>query len=148
MKAGSSEKNPLKKLYLKHLVNTLKLYEFNVLNEYDGIIPITKKDAEFFKENSEVPVFPVSFGIDTDKLSEKDAEKTENALYHIGAMNWLPNEEGIRWFLDEVWPLVHQRLPDLKLYLAGREMPAWLTNLKKDNVIVVGEVPDARGKAV
>ena len=67
----------------------------------------------------------------------------ENALFHIGAMNWMPNEEGIRWFLEEVWPLVAEHLPDLKLYLAGREMPDWLNELKVTNIVVVGEVPDA-----
>ena len=139
-----SEKNPLKKQYLKHLVKTLKRYEFNILDQYDGIVPITKKDAAFFAKNSEVPVMPVSFGIETEGSSPEDKQPVENALYHIGAMNWLPNEEGIKWFLTEVWPTVHGELPDLKLYLAGREMPVWLSRLDLKNVIVVGEVPDAR----
>jgi glycosyltransferase involved in cell wall biosynthesis len=67
-------------------------------------------------------------------------------------MNWVPNEEGIRWFLTEVWPLLHKDLKDLNLYLAGREMPDWLTNLSLQNVIVLGEVKDAaefiRSKAI
>ena len=58
-------------------------------------------------------------------------------------MNWMPNDEGIKWFLKEVWPLLHKKLPDLKVYLAGREMPDWLKNLKLENIVVVGEVPDA-----
>ena len=58
-------------------------------------------------------------------------------------MNWLPNKEGIKWFLDEVWPIIHQALPDLKIYLAGREMPSWLLELNLSNVKVIGEVPDA-----
>lgn len=138
------EKNPLKKLYLKHLVRTLKNYELTILNDYDGIVPITQKDAEFFERNSSVPVFPVSFGINTSAVEDDKTINTENALFHIGAMNWLPNEEGIKWFLNFVWPLVLEELPDLKLYLAGREMPEWIRNLQLKNVIVVGEVPDAR----
>jgi polysaccharide biosynthesis protein PslH len=137
-----SEKNPLKKFYLKHLARTLKEYEHKILNEYDGIVPITKKDANFFELNSSVPVFPVSFGIKV-KENPAGADEPENALFHIGAMNWLPNEEGIRWFLDQVWPVVHQKLPGLKLYLAGREMPDWLLQLEAQNVVVVGEVTDA-----
>lgn len=140
----SSEKNPLKKLYLKHLSRTLRNYELNILNQYDGIVPITKKDAVFFKENSSTPVFSVSFGIDKQKIASGKETKVENALSHIGAMNWLPNEEGIKWFLDQVWPFVNQKLPSLKLYLAGREMPDWLINLKMTNVEVVGEVEDAK----
>lgn len=139
---AGSEKNPLKKFYLNHLSRTLKDYELNILNAYDGIVPITKKDANFFEMNSSVPVLSISFGI---KIPELDDGKTasENALFHIGAMNWLPNEEGIRWFLDRVWPKVHEEIPGVKLYLAGREMPEWLLKLELENVVVVGEVDDA-----
>ncbi len=136
-------KNPLKKAYLNHLANTLEVYEKNVLNEYDGIIPISSKDEKFFKQESNKPVTTISFGVNTSKLENTKPGKKEHSIFHIGAMNWMPNEEGIRWFLEKVWPKVIIELPDIKLYLAGREMPNWLTNVNLKNVIVVGEVPDA-----
>jgi glycosyltransferase involved in cell wall biosynthesis len=139
----ATEKNPLKKHYLKHLSDTLKLYEYQILEFYDGIVPITSKDAAFFKKITNTPVCPVSFGIHPEKVKKETLTKPENALAHIGAMNWLPNEEGIKWFLDEIWPKLQKTLPGLKVYLAGREMPDWLQNLKTTNVEVVGEVSDA-----
>jgi len=142
-RTAESERNPLKKLYFRHLAKTLKVYEHNILSHYDGIVPITKKDAEFFSGNSGKPVFPVSFGIKLNNLTSQNPGQAENALFHIGAMNWMPNEEGIRWFLNEIWPGIHKKLPGLKLYLAGRSMPDWLTNLHLNNVVVAGEVPDA-----
>lgn len=139
-----SETNPLKKLYLKHLARTLKHYELNILQSYDGIVPITKKDAIFFEEHTTVPVHPISFGIDSTKIKIAANNNPEHALFHIGAMNWLPNEEGIKWFLDKVWPEIHHSMPGLKLYLAGRNMPEWLLNIKLKNVFVLGEVDDAK----
>ena len=70
--------------------------------------------------------------------------KEKPTLYHIGSMNWMPNEEGIHWFLKNVWDKIAKRESDLILNLAGRHMPKWLTNLRKKNINVVGEVPDAR----
>ena len=58
-------------------------------------------------------------------------------------MDWLPNLESIRWFLDEVWPVVHREVPRAKLYLAGRKMPERWMKTHIDGVSVVGEVPDA-----
>jgi len=142
-RVASITKNPLKKAYLVHLAKTLEKYEKTVLNEYDGIIPISSKDEEFFKLESSKPVKTISFGVNASKLKIKKSTKPEHSLFHIGAMNWIPNEEGIRWFLDKVWPTILVDIPELKLYLAGREMPDWLTNLDLKNVIVVGEVPDA-----
>jgi polysaccharide biosynthesis protein PslH len=138
-----TEKNPLKKVYLNHLSQTLKLYEHQILEFYDGIVPITSKDGEFFKKITSVPVCPVSFGVNPEKIKNQISLKPENALSHIGAMNWLPNIEGIKWFLDEVWPRLQKKQASLKLYLAGREMPDWLASLKMKNIEVVGEVPNA-----
>ncbi len=142
-RVASITKNPLKKLYLSHLARTLEKYEKSVLSEYDGIAPISFKDADFFKKGSKVPVRTISFGINFESIKNYKTDNCEHALFHIGAMNWIPNEEGIKWFLDNVWPKVNSEFPNLKLYLAGREMPEWLKKLNQTNVKVVGEVPDA-----
>lgn len=138
-------RNPLKKLYLRHLARTLKYYELGILNRFDGIATITQTDADFFKKNGcSIPVIAIPFGIDLGRFKENMGIEAEfPSLFHIGAMNWMPNEEGIRWFLDYVWPLVNRKFPKLKFYLAGREMPAWLANANIPNLVVVGEVDDA-----
>jgi glycosyltransferase involved in cell wall biosynthesis len=64
-------------------------------------------------------------------------------FFHIGAMNWMHNEEGIRWFLDEVWPEVHKKYPEIKFFLAGRYMPSWLVDGYRPQIKVVGEVESA-----
>jgi len=139
-----TSRNPIKKLYLKHLFTTLEDYEKTILNQFDGILPITEKDAGFFKRYCLKPVKTIPFGVNLENYSLQNKPQQENALFHIGAMNWIPNEEGIRWFLKKVWPEVHVQFPELKLYLAGRVMPRWLLDLKKKNVIILGEIPDAR----
>ncbi len=137
--------NPLKKLYLKHLAATLKKYELGVLEKFDGIATITAKDGGYFKKmGCTVPMIAIPFGIDMRRIKENPGIEAEwPSLFHIGAMNWMPNEEGAKWFLDEVWPKLHRRYPGLKFYLAGREMPDWLKNTRLPNVEVVGEVEDA-----
>lgn len=137
-------RNPVKRFYLKHLFSTLERYEKGVLNRFDGILPITEKDATFFKKYCKKPVKTIPFGINPEDYPLRGNQQQEFALFHIGAMNWMPNEEGIRWFLKEVWPDVRAKFPLLKLYLAGRVMPRWLLGLKEKNVVVLGEVPDAR----
>ena len=138
-------KNPIKKFYLSHLSKTLKKYELESLDKFDGIATITKTDAEFFKKTgTKTPIVDIPFGINLNKFQLSDAEYEFPSLFHIGSMNWMPNEEGIDWFLKKVWDLVNEKMPDLKFYLAGREMPDWLLNNKKTNVEVVGEVENAQ----
>ena len=133
-----------KRWYLNHLVRTLKDYEMGVLNKVDGIAAITYRDAAFFRGETAVPVVDIPFGVNPDEFNPHSEVKANPTLYHIGSMNWMPNEEGIRWFMDKVWDKVAKRNPDTKLNLAGRNMPKWLLKLKKKNVDVLGEVPDAK----
>lgn len=144
-RVASKSRNPLKRLYLTHLWKTLRKYEFETLNQVDGIVAITGKDAESFRKMApHTPVTGIPFGIDTGKaVTVIAAARPPATLFHIGAMNWIPNQEGIRWFLQKVWPVLVKKYPDLTFHLAGREMPAWLKNLKMKGVVVDGEVPDA-----
>ena len=143
--------NPLKRLYVRHLARTLKKYELGVLSRFDGIAAITGRDADFFRERiragtgeRETPeIISIPFGIDVSRLPEPSGDYEFPSLFSLGAMNWIPNEEGIRWFLERVWPEVHSRFPDLRYYIAGRYMPEWLIRGRYPNVTVVGEVGDA-----
>ncbi len=137
--------NPLKKIYLQHLAKTLKNFELGMLNQYDGIATITKKDAETIEDlGCRIPMTDISFGIDLSGFKENPGIEAEfPSLFHLGTMNWMPNKDGIRWFLSEVWPLVNQAFPKLKFYVAGSNMPEWITNTRLANVVVKGEVDDA-----
>lgn len=134
----------LKRLYIKHLARTLKKYELSVIDKVDGIAAITYTDAAFFRGITATPVIDIPYGIDVDKFIPKYETNKKPSFYHIGSMNWRPNEEAIKWFLTEVWDKINGRVPNARLYLAGRNMPKWLKRLKKKGVSVVGEVPDAQ----
>lgn len=144
-RVAETTQNPLKAVYLRHLTRKLKNYELGNLNLYDGIACISSKDADFFSRNGcTIPLTTVPFGVDTQSYRAGNDQYEFPSLFHIGSMNWMPNEEGISWFLENAWPKIHQELPQLKLYLAGREMPDWLTSTKKENVEILGEVDDAQ----
>jgi len=130
-----------KGIYFHHLYKTLKNYELNIINEVDAVLPITEKDTVFFRKHTKTKIQTIPFGMDIPE--EENVQEPENALFYIGAMNWMPNVEGLRWFLKNVWPALSLKFPKLKFYIAGREMPPWLANLKSKNIIVLGEVEDA-----
>jgi len=135
--------NPLKRIYLNHLYRSLKRFEISILNKVDGIIAITPVDAQNFDRLSHsTNIISVPFGINLDTLPENPFQPAEPSLFHIGTMNWFPNEESIKWLMTQVWPQVSQRLPEIELHLAGRYMPDWMLKLSIPRVTVDGEVPD------
>ena len=135
-------RNPFRRWYLKHLSLTLRAYELEHLADYDGIVCITRNDADrFLAAGCRRPVISIPFGVQPPAVPQVDEDP--DSLFHIGSMDWMPNLESIKWLLDEVWPVVHQQVPRARLYLAGRKMPEQWMNSHIDGVTVVGEVPDA-----
>ncbi len=143
-RVAQTSSNMLKRIYLHHLVRTLKKYELSILDKFDGIAAITEKDASFFRRWCKVPVEAIPFGIDPGNFPIIREEPEFPSLFSIGSMDWLPNAEGVRWFLDKAWPLIHEKFPELKYYIAGRHMPQWITCCGRPNVMVVGEVKNAK----
>ena len=134
----------VKRWYINHLAKTLKEYELNALETVDGIAAITRKDAAFFRKYCSKPIIDIPYGVYPEEFTPKSEIEGHPKFYHIGSMNWMPNEEGIRWFIDEVLPKTVEKVPTFVYHLAGRNMPEWLTQLNNPNIDVVGEVPDAK----
>jgi len=144
-KIATGTKNVVKRTYLNYLAKKLREYELRLLNEVNGIAAISEEDRKRFlslgvrKKSVTIP-----FGINLSEYStDIQNEEPELALFHLGAMDWGPNLEGILWFLDEIWPKIHQRFPQLKMYLAGRNMSNEIFQFKHKNVELIGEVDNA-----
>ena len=134
-----------KKAYFKHLTDRLKNYEISHLNSYDMLVAITEEDADFFKSsgcNIPIAVAPFAVAIDDYKMNSTAVET--HSLFHLGSMDWMPNIEAMKWFLETVWKKIHKKFPDLKFYIAGRNMPDEFKNLKLKNVEVIEDVNDAK----
>ncbi len=133
----------LKKWYLNHLARKLERYEKSELNNFDGIAAITQKDKDKLIEmGCQIPIQVFPFGVDlTDYKVSSITNK--NSIFHIGSMDWLPNQEGINWFLEKVWTDVIKSYPSVEFNLAGKNMPQILLNFQQANVNVLGEVENA-----
>ena len=134
----------LKRAYIKHLAKTLKNYELTAISQVDGIAAITRKDAALFRKYSATTTIDIPYGVYPEEFTPNYEIDDKPSFYHIGSMNWIPNEEGIRWFINNCLNAVTAKVPDFVFHLAGRNMPEWLKELKNPHVDVVGEVPNAK----
>ncbi|NJC25325.1 glycosyltransferase family 4 protein [Neolewinella antarctica] len=131
-----------KRWYVRHLTEQLRQYECEQLNQYDLLLPITKRDEQHFRNlgfRGESHVLPI--GLDTICGDPNyDSYQSPLSIHFIGSLDWLPNLEGLQWFLNDVWPTLHRRFPVLEFHVAGRNMPASISQLRLRNVIIHGEV--------
>lgn len=135
----------LRKWYIKNLANRIKNFEISWLNTYDLLVPITHRDAEILNRlgnSRRVHVSPA--GIDSSAIKPGQAQLEFPSLFHLGSLEWAPNQEGLLWFLKNCWPQLFSRFPDLRFYIAGRNAPSWLKEkFNYPGIVFEGEVPDA-----
>lgn len=137
--------HPLKKFYLGSLAKALKKFELKHINDYDSIAAISPVDAEIYRDlGCTIPVVDIPYSLKLKNTAASPAVTPAiPRFYHIGAMDWQPNEEAICWFLEKVWPLVMTSAPEAELFLAGRNMSSYFLQGSWPNVHIIGEVPDA-----
>lgn len=136
------EPQPLRRLALRRVARSLASYEVRVMNRLDAVVPISGADADDFRAlGLTTPVHVVPCGVDLDEGPAAAGEP--NTVGFIGSLDFLPNQDAVRWILDELWPRIPAALPEARLSIAGSAPPAWITDRAGEHVQILGNVPDA-----
>jgi glycosyltransferase involved in cell wall biosynthesis len=142
---AEQKNDPFKKSYLKMHARRIKNYELEQLNKFDAITVFTEQDkATMMEYGTKIPIDILPVGLNMDKY-HPDYNKTEvPSLFFLGSLDWLPNREGIEWFLDNfLKEFIDGELP-VKFYVAGNDIPERFDDYEvMGKVFIQGEVDDA-----
>ncbi|SFG64465.1 glycosyltransferase family 4 protein [Pedobacter insulae] len=130
--------------YLEFLSRRLKIYEKEQINRFHQVFAISEPDRQNILQfgcQTKLDVFPVA--VDFEKYKVDLTKTSFPTLFHLGAMDWRPNKEGLEWFLEEIWPDIEKLSGELRFYIAGKNMQREFFDYDSDNLIVEGEVFDA-----
>ena len=130
-----------KKIYLNFLANRLEKFEKRIIQKFDAVVSITEEDNHFISTQNFKGLqcaIPAGIEIKENKLGNIDY----HSIYHIGSMEWMPNQEAMAWFHNEIWPIVTSKNKDVKFYMAGKNMAESYNTWNTDQFIVAGEVKD------
>lgn len=145
-KVALTTKNIFKKWYLLLQNSALKKFEVQMLNRCDILAAITKPDLDHFVNlgfRRKGIVAPVGINLNEYQIGDNNSWNRQSIAF-IGALDWMPNQHGIIWFLENVWPSLSAEFPEITLHIAGKNTPEWLMKKTQDRVIFHGEVPDAK----
>jgi glycosyltransferase involved in cell wall biosynthesis len=135
------------RIYLRWDARKLERYERTACHRAAVNITVSALDAERLRAvvgGGDTVV--VENGVDIDYFQPRSLEPQEpGSLIFVGTMNWYPNREAIRYFLEEVWPLLLADRPERRLSVIGREPPAEVLAATRDGrVRAPGFVADVR----
>jgi len=111
----------------------IKKYEARIVAEFQNTLAVAEPDREALteavRENypnrsaSDLPITVVPIAVDTQKLQPVTRQTDVLNILTMGTLYYPPNADGIRWFIQDVFPLVQRALPNVKLTVVGKGPP-------------------------
>ena len=83
-------------------------------------------------------------GLNVDFFKPDSAQVKPKTLVFTGLMNYYPNEHGIAFFLDKIFPLITARVPETRVLIVGAHPTKQLRDRATNNIVVTGYVDDVR----
>ncbi len=140
--------NPTRKAYLHGQWTKMRKFEQQMCGRFDTVVAVSREDKDQMKDEYGVArIYDVPTGVDTAYFRPSGRESlSPHSVVFTGSMDWLPNEDAIRYFVEQVMPLVKQSIPDFSLVVVGRDPSSAVVELaqRDRSVVVTGRVEDVR----
>lgn len=140
--------NPLKRAYLYNQWLRTRAFESATCRRFDCVVAVSREDSVTMQNQYNVSsVWDVPTGVDVEYFRPLNTNHKEaHNLVFTGSMDWLPNEDAIQYFTEQILPRIKKMVPDVRLTVVGRNPSASLCELSKrdSSIVVTGRVEDVR----
>jgi len=140
------EKNIIKKFIFWWQSLKMLNYEREITNIFDRCFMISPTDQLNLLKinlNAKTVAIPTAINIKKYQLSQT-SNTIPHSMIYVGNFSWLPNLQGLLWFLREVWPKIIEEFSDAKIFIVGKNPSDEIIRFKSKNVIVTGYVNDVK----
>jgi glycosyltransferase involved in cell wall biosynthesis len=122
-------------------------FEARACEQASLCLAITEEDAQRVRRlapEAQVSVSPA--GVDLERFYPQPMEEEPGTVVYVGALNWPPNVDSVRWFRNELWPRIQKDEPTSRWIIVGKDPPADILRWPEENrsIAVTGFVDDVR----
>ncbi len=138
--------NPVWKFVFQREYEKMRKAELDYLRRSVHVLTVSDTDTDFFaKDINPAKITTIPTGVDTDYFQPADGEEPESLVF-TGSMDWMPNEDGILYFVEAILPLIRKPRPNTKLWVVGRRPGKKILALAESDpgIAVTGRVEDIR----
>jgi sugar transferase (PEP-CTERM/EpsH1 system associated) len=143
--------NPVSQFLLGQQWRRMLRFEREALARFDLVLAVSDADRQTFSRlypgALRRPAHVVQTGVDTTFYTPRHSTTPSSRphLVFTGSMDWLPNEDGMLFFVRDILPRIRQLEPDTSLSIIGRSPTPAVRRLAEDRGIdVTGRVDDVR----
>ena len=139
--------NPLYRAIWSNQHRKMREFERSTLRRFDVVVAVADRDSQQFVKDYDIaePVV-IPTGVDLDFFTYAPPQRDRDIVF-IGSMDWMANQEGVSYFMDQVWAGIVGRVPDARMTVIGRAPPDSLVQSAKQrglNWHFTGFVDDVR----
>jgi glycosyltransferase involved in cell wall biosynthesis len=127
-------KSALERAYLRLQARRLRRYEQAQCRKAAHVIAVSEVDREAYLRDygvSRCSVIPT--GVDIQHFRPSTVPCRANNLVFAGAMDWMANQDAMKYFVAEVFPLIRKEMPSAVFTIVGRNAPS--------DILALGETP-------
>lgn len=135
-----------KRWYMTRQWRKMVRFERDCGRHFDAVIAVSEQDKVLFeREYGWNHVHAIDTAVDEEFFQHPGTPETPGRVVFLGSMDWMPNQDGVKWFVREVWPAIRAAHPGASFHVVGRNPPGEIRSLAAEpGVTVVGGVPDVR----
>jgi sugar transferase (PEP-CTERM/EpsH1 system associated) len=126
-------------------------YERQIVSRFAYSIVTTRREASLlddldeFTRRARLRVITNGVDLENDHGSGGMTNPSSPRLVFVGAMDYYANIDGVRWFVEEVLPLIREREPRAEFFIVGGNPARKVRKLgEREGVAVTGFVEDVR----
>jgi glycosyltransferase involved in cell wall biosynthesis len=138
----NQEGSVLKQIFLRES-KLLGDFERKCLNDFDAFTIISESDKKHIDPNNLKNIRVIPNTVDLSFFKPNALNKSIDLLF-VGNMGYKPNIEAARYLVNEIMPLIWEKLPQTTLMLAGANPSKLVKSLESERVKVSGWVDDIR----
>ena len=138
--------DPVRRWYFREQADRLFRYEKEVCRKVRHVIAVSEADAETMRAEFGINrVTAIPTGVDVERYARREQAPLADMVF-VGSMDWLPNIDGMAYFIRDILPRIRRRLPGCSVAVVGRDpVPAVREMAERDrSITVTGTVPDVR----
>jgi polysaccharide biosynthesis protein PslH len=139
--------DPLRRFYFHLQAQRMFAREQSLCRRARHVVAVSPVDAQMFHDLFGIKnVSTVATGVDLDYFRPAAPVSPQYDIVFVGSMDWMPNQDAVRFFVETILPLVRRALPDCRVGIVGRTPPGDLIELGRrgGRVTFTGTVPDVR----
>lgn len=125
---AASHKSGLATRLLTWQGNAVRRFETRLCHAAQRVLTVSDDDADRFRglaPASSVETLPIGMDPKPQRVHPADGKQ----ILFVGRLDWPPNRDGLKWFLEKVWPKVTR---PFTLDIVGSGNGSWITPYLRD----------------